>query len=231
ETDSAGKWVAAPDGRILLCNPALAVYLGFTSVEEACRHTWADVIPDPVAAAQFGDLLARGVALDNYEMELTRPDGSRIHVLQYGVPRFEEGRVVEIQGYLTDVSQRGRLERRLYMVERLEAIGKLAGGIAHNFNNMLSTILGYSDLLMADLPMGDPRRQEIEEIRHAALRSAELTRQLLAFSRKQVLQPTELRPNDVIVGMERTFRGLLGDRVDVVLALDAAVGAVIADRS
>ena len=64
------------------------------------------------------------------------------------------------------------------MVERLEAIGKLAGGIAHNFNNMLSTILGYSDLLLTDLPIGDPRRQEIEEIRQAALRSAELTRQL-----------------------------------------------------
>jgi two-component system cell cycle sensor histidine kinase/response regulator CckA len=231
ETDPAGKWVAAPDGRILLCNPALAVHLGFASVEEACRHTWGDVISDPVAAADFGALLARGSPLDGYEMELTRTDGTRIHVLQHGVPRLEEGRLVEIQGYLMDVSERRRLERRLHMVERLEAIGKLAGGIAHNFNNMLSTILGYSDLLMTDLPMGDPRRQEIEEIRQAALRSAELTRQLLAFSRQQVLQPTELRLNDVLAAMERTFRGLLGDRVDVVLALDGAVGPVVADRS
>jgi two-component system cell cycle sensor histidine kinase/response regulator CckA len=231
ETDPAGKWVAAPDGRILLCNPALAVYLGFTSVEEACRHTWADVIADPVAAADFGALLAGGTPLDGYEMELTRTDGTRIHILQHAVPRLEEGRLVEVQGYLVDVSERRRLERRLHMVERLEAIGKLAGGIAHNFNNMLSTILGYSDLLMTDLPMGDPRRQEIEEIRKAALRSAELTRQLLAFSRQQVLQSTELRLNDVVAAMERTFRGLLGDRVDVVLALDGALGPVVADRS
>jgi two-component system cell cycle sensor histidine kinase/response regulator CckA len=231
ETDPAGKWVAAPDGRILLCNPALAVHLGFASVEEACRHTWGDVISDPVAAADFGALLARGAPLDGYEMELTRGDHTRIHVLQHAVPRLEEGRLVEIQGYLVDVSERRRLERRLHMVERLEAIGKLAGGIAHNFNNMLSTILGYSDLLMTDLPMGDPRRQEIEEIRKAALRSAELTRQLLAFSRQQVLQPSELRLNDVVAAMERTFRGLLGDRIDVVMGLDGVLGPVIADRS
>jgi len=231
ETDPAGKWVAAPDGRILLCNPALALHLGFASVEEACRHTWGDVIADPVAAADFGALLGRGAPLDEYQMELTRTDGTRIHVLQHAVPRLEEGRVVEIQGYLVDVSERRRLERRLHMVERLEAIGKLAGGIAHNFNNMLSTILGYSDLLMTDLPMGDPRRQEIEEIRQAALRSAELTRQLLAFSRQQVLQQTELRLNDVVAAMERTFRGLLGDRIDVVLGMDGALGTVVADRS
>ena len=231
ETDPAGKWVAAPDGRILLCNPALAVHLGFASVEETCRHTWGDVIADPVAAADFGALLGRGAPLDGYEMELTRTDGTRIHVLQHAVPRLEDGRLVEIQGYLVDVSERRRLERRLYMVERLEAIGNLAGGIAHNFNNMLSTILGYSDLLMTDLPMGDPRRQEIEEIRQAALRSAELTRQLLAFSRQQVLQPSELRLNDGVAAMERTFRGLLGDRIDVVLALDGALGPVVADRS
>jgi two-component system, cell cycle sensor histidine kinase and response regulator CckA len=231
ETDPAGKWVAAPDGRILLCNPALAAHLGFPSVEEACRHTWADVISDPVAAADFGALLARGAPLDGYEMELTSGDSTRIHVLQHAVPRLEEGRVVEIQGYFVDVSERRRLERRLHMVERLEAIGKLAGGIAHNFNNMLSTILGYSDLLTTDLPMGDPRRQEIEEIRQAALRLAELTRQLLAFSRQQVLQPRELRLNDVVAAMERTFRGLLGDRIDVVLGLDGALGPVIADRS
>jgi len=231
ETDPAGKWVAAPDGRILLCNPALALHLGFASVEETCRHTWGDVIADPVAAADFGALLGRGAPFDGYEMELTRTDGARIHVLQHAVPRLEEGRLVEIQGYLVDVSERRRLERRLYMVERLEAIGKLAGGIAHNFNNMLSTILGYSDLLMTDLPMGDPRRHEIEEIRQAALRSAELTRQLLAFSRQQVLQPSELRLNDVVAAMDRTFRGLLGDRIDVVLGLDGALGPVVADRS
>ena len=230
EADPAGKWVAAPDGRILLCNPAFAGYAGFSSVEEACRHTWADVIADPIAAADFGSALSLGTPLEGYEMELRRADGTLIHVLQHAVPRFIDGRLAEIQGYLVDVSERRRLERRLHMVERLEAIGKLAGGIAHNFNNMLSTILGYSDLLLADLPIGDPRRQEIEEIRQAALRSAELTRQLLAFSRQQVLQPTELAVNDVVGAMERTFRGLLGDRVDLVLALHPDLGPVVADR-
>ena len=231
ETDPAGKWVAAPDGRILLCNPAFAAYAGFTSVEEACRHTWGDLIADPIVAAEFGAALELGTPLTGYEMELKRSDGTSIHVLQHSVPRSADGRLVEVQGYLVDVSERRRLERRLHMVERLEAIGKLAGGIAHNFNNMLSTILGYSDLLLTDLPMGDPRREEIEEIRQAALRSAELTRQLLAFSRQQVLTPTELAVNDVISAMERTFRGLLDDRVGLVLALDHDLGPVVADRS
>ncbi|HEY8106392.1 MAG TPA: ATP-binding protein [Gemmatimonadales bacterium] len=230
ETDPAGKWVAAPDGRILLCNPAFAAYAGFTSVEEACRHTWGDLIADPIVAADFGAALGLGTPLTGYEMELRRSDGTSIHVLQHAVPRSVDGRLIEVQGYLVDVSERRRLERRLHMVERLEAIGKLAGGIAHNFNNMLSTILGYSDLLLTDLPIGDPRRQEIEEIRQAALRSAELTRQLLAFSRQQVLSPTELSVNDVISTMERTFRGLLGDRLDLVLALDRNLGSVVADR-
>ena len=230
ETDPAGKWVAAPDGRILLCNPAFAAYAGFSSAEQACRHTWADVIADPIVAADFGSALSLGTPLDGYEMELRRADGTSIHVLQHTVPRFSDGRLVEIQGYLVDVSERRRLERRLHMVERLEAIGKLAGGIAHNFNNMLSTILGYSDLLLADLPIGDPRRQEIEEIRQAALRSAEVTRQLLAFSRQQVLQPTELALNDIVAAMERTFRGLLGDRLELVLALHRELGPVVADR-
>ncbi len=231
ETDPAAKWVAAPDGRILLCNPAFAAYAGFTSVEEACRHTWADVIADPIAAADFGSALSLGTPLESYEMELRRADGAVIHVLQHAVPRFVDGRLVEIQGYLVDVSERRRLERQLHMVERLEAIGKLAGGIAHSFNNMLSTILGYSDLLLADLPIGDPRRREIEEIRQAALRSAELTRQLLAFSRQQVLQPTELAVNAVVGAMERTFRGLLGDHLELVLALHDDLGPVVADRA
>ena len=213
ETDPAGKWVAAPDGRILLCNPAFAAFAGFASVEQACRHTWADLIADPVTAAAFGAALQQGKPLDGFEMELGRPGGTTTHVLLHAVPRFADGEVVEIEGHLVDASESRRFERRLYMVERMEAIGKLAGGIAHNFNNMLSTILGYSDLLLADLPIGDPRREEIEEIRQAAIRSA------------------ELEVNDVVTAMERTFRGLLGDQLDLALGLDPAVGPVVADRS
>lgn len=231
DADPASKWVAAPDGRILLCNAAFAAHIGFPSVDEACRHTWSDVIADPVAAADFSAQLASGTLLDGYEMELTRTDGGRIQVLQYAVPRLEDGRLMEVHGYLVDVSEHKRRKRRVDMVERLEAIGNLAGGVAHNFNNTLGTILGYADLLKTDLPLGDPRRQEIEEIRGAALRSAELTRQLLAFGRRQRLRPTELNVNDLVTAMERTFHLLLGDRFDVILTLDEAIGPVLADRN
>ena len=112
----------------------------------------------------------------------------------------------------------------------METVSKLAGGIAHNFNNALSTVLGYSDLLLNDLALDDPRRADVEEIRHAALRSAELTKQLLAFSRQQLLRPTELRLPEIALGMERTMRAMLRDDLTLTLALARDPAPVIADR-
>ena len=126
--------------------------------------------------------------------------------------------------------QPDRAERRYWLSQRLEAAGKLAAGIAHHYNNMLGTILGYSDLLLADLPLGDPRRDDVEAIRTAALKSAELTRQLLAFSRQQVLNPVALELNDVIAGMERAIRSLIGEGIVGSFKLEPGLPAVAADR-
>ena len=111
----------------------------------------------------------------------------------------------------------------------MEAVGRLAGGVAHDFNNVLTAITGYSELLLDELQPGDPKRQDVEEIKAAGLRAAALTRQLLAFSRKQVLQTRVLDVNDVVRGLEKMLRRLLGEDVKVELALEAALGAVRAD--
>src|SRR2546422_4029535 len=92
----------------------------------------------------------------------------------------------------------------------MEAVGRLAGGVAHDFNNLLTAILGSADLVLDDLKPNAPEREEIQEIRRAALRAADLTRQLLAFSRQQVISPTVLNPNAVVANMDKLLRRLLG---------------------
>jgi two-component system cell cycle sensor histidine kinase/response regulator CckA len=128
-----------------------------------------------------------------------------------------------------DVSAQRRLEEQLRQSQKMEAVGQLAGGIAHDFNNLLTAILGSTQLLLHNTPAGDARREDAEEIRHAGLRAAELTRQLLAFSRRQVLAPKVLDVNAVVANMDRMLRRLLGEDVELATSRDPAAGTVNAD--
>ncbi|HVH68614.1 MAG TPA: PAS domain S-box protein [Gemmatimonadales bacterium] len=128
-----------------------------------------------------------------------------------------------------DVTAQRHLEEQLRQSQKMEAVGQLAGGIAHDFNNLLTAILGSTQLLLHGTPPDDARREDIEEIRHAGLRAAELTRQLLAFSRRQVLAPKVLELNAAVANMEKMLRRLLGEDVELVTSLDPAAGAVSAD--
>jgi len=126
-------------------------------------------------------------------------------------------------------TERRSLERQLLQSQKMEAVGRLAGGIAHDFNNVLTAIFGYVGLLLDGLPTLSPLRPDLEEIRTAAERAAGLTRQLLAFSRKQVLQMRVLDLNELMADLDKLLRRLLGEDIDVVTTLDAALGAVRAD--
>ncbi|HXH05607.1 MAG TPA: PAS domain S-box protein, partial [Vicinamibacterales bacterium] len=137
---------------------------------------------------------------------------------------------------IRDVTERHRAaqalherEEQLRQAQRLEAVGRLAGGIAHDFNNVLTAIMGYADLLADQLSADDPRHHDALEIRRAAERAAALTRQLLAFSRRQVLQPVVLDINNVVASVDALLRRLIGDEVELVVACDPAVGRVMAD--
>jgi two-component system cell cycle sensor histidine kinase/response regulator CckA len=231
DNDLSGRWIAAPDGRLLLCNAAFAQMVGAGPAEDAYRRTWPDLLADAAAAEEVVTRLAQGERLEAHEVTIRRPDGALMQALLTACGREEQGRLVEIHGSLVDATQRRHADRRYWLSQRLETVGRLAAGMAHNYNNMLSTILGYSDLLLTDLPLGDPRREDVDAIRAAALRAAELTRQLLAFSRQQVQHRVELDLNDVITGMERAIRSLLGDGVVGRFVLAAALPAVTADRS
>jgi signal transduction histidine kinase/CheY-like chemotaxis protein len=122
-------------------------------------------------------------------------------------------------------------EEQLAQARKFEAIGRLSGGVAHDFNNVLTAILGYSELLQAQLAPGDPKRRDVEEIRSAAQRAADITRQLLAFGRRQVLSPVLLDVNGVVLGMENMLRRLVGEQVELRLEVEPSLWPVLADSA
>ena len=148
------------------------------------------------------------------------PDGTvrwlsgagRIHLGEHGEP-------VRGVGISLDVTERRTLEEQYQQAQKMEAIGRLAGGVAHDFNNLLTVILGYCELLLADLDPDDPRQADIAEIQKAGTSAAGLTRQLLAFSRKQIIEPTLLDLNAVVTDMRAMLGRLIGEDVKVVLGL------------
>jgi signal transduction histidine kinase len=142
----------------------------------------------------------------------------------------DDGRATMVRGIYRDVTERKRVEEQLRQAERMQAAGRLAGGMAHEVNNMMTGVLGFSEFLLRGLPEDDPRRGEVQEIIRAGTRASDVTRQLLAFTRQQLLHPELLDLNVVVSGVERMLRRSLGE--DHVLALKLApdVGPIRADR-
>jgi PAS domain S-box-containing protein len=135
-----------------------------------------------------------------------------------------------MQDLETSLEELKQTQAQFLQAQKMEAIGRLASGVAHDFNNVLTAIMGYTDLLLRDLIAGDPMQADLEEIRRAAGRAAALTRQLLIFSRKQVLQPKVLDLNAVVTDMENMLRRLLGENIDLITVLNPAFGRVKADQ-
>jgi PAS domain S-box-containing protein len=166
-----------------------------------------------------------------YENRVVRPDGSVRVVEATSEPVLDaSGKVTRIIGSAQDITARRFLERQLREAQKLEAIGRLAGGVAHDFNNLLTVILGYAETLLADLPSADPGRPSVEQIRLAARRAASLTQQLLAFGRRQLLQPSVFDLNAVVVEMREILRRLIGEHIDIATSPGARDSVVRADR-
>ncbi len=159
------------------------------------------------------------------EAEYRREDGGRVPVLVAIAP-LDNGDNISIA---LDLSERKRLEEQFRQAQKMEAVGRLAGGIAHDFNNLLSVILSYAELVVADLDADEPLAADVDEIRAAAVRATELTRQLLAFSRQQVLEPKVLSLNGRVAGMEKMLRRLLGADVVLTILLGSELWNVEAD--
>ena len=147
----------------------------------------------------------------------------------HSVPQREPDGSILWHGFVQDITERKRLEALLFQSQKLETVGKLAGGIAHEFNSILTAIIGQSELLLGDLPAGSPLAKNATEISQAAERAATLTRQLLAYGRKQILQPEILDLNNVLAGMDGMLRPLMGSNVDLLIVPAVGLQAVKAD--
>jgi signal transduction histidine kinase len=179
----------------------------------------------------FRDRLKRRLAgeAELYEAEMLRKDGTRIFAEISASPyRDASGRIIGTLGAISDVSERKRLEDRLRQAMRMEAVGQLAGGVAHDFNNLLTVIKCHTELLLADLKKG-PDRESVAEIERAATRAASLTQQLLAYSRKQLLQPRRVVLGEVLAAIAPVLRRLVASSVELDLHTDESTGEVLAD--
>jgi len=214
--------------RILAVNGAAVVRYGHTE-PEFLQLTLRDIRP-PEEQARLDEELAQRSADGAVRTGVRHwtKQGKRFDVDLIARPLEFAGRRARLV-LARDVSAQRQLEEQLRQSQKMEAVGQLAGGIAHDFNNLLTAILGSTQLLLHSTPPGDPRREDAEEIRHAGLRAAELTRQLLAFSRRQVLAPKVLDLNAVVANVDRMLRRLLGEDVELVTSLQPAAGAVNAD--
>jgi hypothetical protein len=227
-----GIYRSTPAGAFLSANAALARILGYDSPADLLTLDMTrDVYADP---AERQRLLERDTYTDREydEVEATwkRKDGRRITVqLSVRAVRTEAGKVEYYETFVRDVTDQRQLAQQLVQAQKMEAVGRLAGGVAHDFNNLLTVILSYSELLLEDRAPGDPERDDIEQIRKAAQGASALTRQLLAFSRQQVLQPQVLDINDVLAGTEKLLTRLLGDDVQLATSFAADLGQVKVD--
>ncbi len=242
----AGLVVHAADTSILLCNGTSSTLLGLTidqmmgktAIDPAWCFVDAEQQPMPLEDYPVNRVIATGRPLRNLVVGVDRPlTADRVWVLCNAYPvRDEGGALQQVVVTFIDISdqrraeeERSRLEEQLRQTQRMEAVGQLAGGIAHDFNNLLTAILGVCDLV----DIGDPEwvtdNKGVNEIRKAANRAAALTRQLLAFSRKQVLQPRRLEVNEVVEGMKEMLARLIGEHIEVLTMLEPSVGPVVAD--
>ncbi len=225
------------EGRIIRINRTELDMLGYTAEEMFGRYVW-DFITDEGSRqkvrGKLAGTIASGIA---FERPFQRKDGTTFPaVMQDRVLRNSEGKITGIRATVQDVTERRRteeekalLQEQLRQSQKMEAIGKLAGGVAHDFNNLLTVIHGYSELMLNSLDQESRLRQDVQEIINASERASSLTRQLLAFSRKQVLQPKVLDLNAHVSNMDKMLRRMIGEDVELVTLLTKDLGRIKAD--
>ena len=211
---------------------------GFTPEERIGHRVDEFLHPDDVAAIaeQYRYCLTHPDEVLRFEFRYLHKDGVYRWGEAIGVNRLQDPTVQAVVVNHRDITDRRAMEQRLRQSEeqlrqaqKMEAVGRLAGGVAHDFNNVLTAIFGYSDLLLEQFTLDDPRRADVQEIRRSAERAATLTRQLLAFSRKQVMQPRLLNLNEVIANVQNLLRRLVGEDIQVQLELEPSLTPVMAD--
>jgi two-component system, cell cycle sensor histidine kinase and response regulator CckA len=226
-----GIYRASLEGKFLDVNPALIAMLGYSSAQEVLDlDPKRDVFLDPSEQARVMQEFRRGARLDNLEVRWKRKDGNAITVRLSGraVSSPEEADEV-LEVIAEDVTERRVLEDQFRQAQKMEAVGRLAGGVAHDFNNLLMVISGYTEVLLEHTPQNNPLHPKVAAIQQAADRATTLTRQLLAFSRKQLLELKVVDVNTIVKDMERLLRPLIGENIELHTRLATDLGRTRAD--
>src|SRR3989475_149706 len=227
-----GIYRSTPQGKVLSANGAVVRMLGYDSAAEVLRLDMArDVYADPAERQRLVDRdTYTDRQYDDVEATWKRKDGHLLTVqLSVRAVRDGTGHVEYYETFVRDVTDQRRLQQQLLQSQKMEAVGRLAGGIAHDFNNLLTVITSYSDLLLEDLGTDDPKRSDVEQVRKAADGAAALTRQLLAFSRQQVVEPRVVSLNAVVESLQKILHRVLGEDVELATTPGPDLGAVRAD--
>src|SRR2546427_4518960 len=220
------------DGRFVLVNEATAAIYG-TTVDGLVGKTDADLNPNRDEVAHFlrddREVMSAGRPKLITEEPVTNPATKETRWFQtIKVPlALPDDNAPKLLGVATEITDAKRLEDQLLQSQKMEAVGQLAGGVAHDFNNILTAIVGYTDLLAAELNGNVRQLEDLEEIRKAARRAAALTRQLLAFSRKQVLEPRIIDVNDVVLNLDKMLRSLISENIELKTELATDLAAEI----
>nr|WP_320189903.1 ATP-binding protein [uncultured Desulfobacter sp.] len=223
---------STPAGQFLYVNPALVRMMGFPDQETLIKTNSKNIYPNPVEREQWRSLAERDGIVRDFEVQMQRFDGTIISVwLTCRTVWDSEGQVLFYEGNFEDVTERKKLEAQVRQSQKMEAIGQLAGGVAHDFNNMLNVIIGYAELTLMDLDDDNPMCGRIKGIHKAGMRSMELTRQLLIFARKQIINPKAIDLNTTLQGMLSLLERLIGENIDLLWIPGADLWPVKMDPS
>jgi PAS domain S-box-containing protein len=226
-----GIYRSSADGKFLDVNPALIAMLGYETGEQVLAlDPTRDVFVNPQEHARLMQDFQRSGQLDSSEVHWKRKDGKTITVRLSGravAEGVEQGPVLEV--IAEDATERRALEEQFRQAQKMEAVGRLAGGVAHDFNNLLMVISGYTEVLLEQMKADDPMQAKVQAIQQAADRATTLTRQLLAFSRKQLLELKVVDVNAIVADMERLLRPLIGENIELTTRLAPGVGHTRAD--
>ena len=231
EHTALGVYRTTPEGRIVLANPALVRLLGCRSQEElAGLDLEANARDTSYDRRRFLEVIERDGVVAGMETTWKRRDGSVAHARENArAVRDASGKTIAYEGTIEDITERRHLEAQLIQSQKMEAVGRLAGGVAHDFNNLLTAIIGYAEILLVKLTPDDPRRREAEQVIRAGERAAALTRQLLAFSRKEIFQPRPIDLNLVTSDFAPMLRRLIGEDVQVETNFGADSATILGD--
>jgi PAS domain S-box-containing protein len=224
-------FISTPEGKFLEINAAGIKLFGYSSLDELLALDIAkDLYFDPNDRVNYQEVMKVRGHIKNYEVSFKRKDGKKVIVLETAtVIRNEKGQVIAYQGILHDITERRQLENQLNQAQKLESVGLLAGGVAHDFNNILTTIRGYADLMHMDMTESDRNYNSVKYIIDGSRRAEELIRNLLAFSRRQMIEPKIINLNDVINELHSMLKRLITEDISLELYLGDSLNNIKAD--